>query len=213
MQTWNWRTKSQGMKLQDMNRTDRTADHEKSGHEKCRTGKCKDKNYLLWIQANQFMPITYKFRPQIINWTRRDNIHKSRSHVRFRYIQVIPVLSSQTACSITAAGRSGRPNRRCTMSVTATLLWYVSFKLCFVFHDSLRVVEPATYYSYLTKDYCESHHWGLFEISHRTLRSEVRKHIFHYMKAGYKIQVFLVMRANKSGNISSACGTKRVKSW
>ena len=33
---------------------------------------------MLCIQCNQFMSITYKFRPQVINWTRRYNIQKSQ---------------------------------------------------------------------------------------------------------------------------------------
>jgi len=60
-QTWKWQTKSQDRKLQDR--------------------KMQNKNYLLWIEGSEFVSITYKFRPQVIN-TRRDNIQTSQSRVR-----------------------------------------------------------------------------------------------------------------------------------
>ena len=60
--------------------------HEKAGHENARQKNANDKNYLLWIHGNQFISITYKFRPEIINWTRRDNIQKSQSRVRHTLI-------------------------------------------------------------------------------------------------------------------------------
>jgi len=64
--------------MSDMKMTDQTAGQKiqtrKYRTRKSRTWKCKDKNYLLSIQGNQFMLIMYKFRPKY------NQMNKTRQH-------------------------------------------------------------------------------------------------------------------------------------